>query len=223
MREITKSLTNHDQRRLCFNASWAQSLYIITWDMAKRNAPYRGTVPDSAQYHGIYLQRRLNWTNVFVFFLLCYKINWHHRLFPWLMWICKETQLRQHISMINRQSWVKHYIYEHLKLSVIITIFLKVSGAPHLFRAIAQRITLYTLTVHLGLSFFIILIFFMSTAEVVVLQKSKIIKLKNKHDANVPWFGVCWFLVISKFVCQNKRFPEIYKVLTDQITREIYC
>ena len=176
MRELTKSHTNHDQRRLCFNASWAQSLYIITWDMAKRNAPYRGTVPDSGQYHGIYLQRRLNWTNVFVFFLLCYKINWHHRLFPWLMWICKETQLRQHISMINRQSWVKHYIYEHLKLSVIITIFLKVSGAPHLFGAIAQRITLYTLTVHLGLSFFSILIFFMSTAEVVVLQKSKIIK-----------------------------------------------
>ena len=171
MMELTKS-----HRRLCFNASWAQSLYIITWDMAKRNAPYRGTVPDSGQYHGIYLQRRLNWTNVFVFFLLCYKINWHHRLFPWLMWICKETQLRQHISMINRQSWVKHYIYEHLKLSVIITIFLKVSGAPHLFRAIAQRITLYTLTVHLGLSFFTILISFMSTAEVVVLQKSKIIK-----------------------------------------------
>ena len=125
----------------------------------------------------IYLQRQLNWTNVFVFFLLCYKINWHHRLFPWLMWICKETQLRQHISMINRQSWVKHYIYEHLKLSVIITIFLKVSGAPHLCSAIAQRITLfYTSNVHLGLSFFSILIFFMSTAEVVVLQKSKIIK-----------------------------------------------
>ena len=159
MRELAKSHTNHI------------TLYHYHWDMAKRNAPYRGTVPDSAQYHGIYLQQRLNWTNVFVFFLLCYKINWHHRLFPWLMWICKETQLRQHISMINRQSWVKHYIYEHLKLSVIITIFLKVSGAPHLFRAIAQRITLYTLTVHLGLAFFFLNIFHVYSWSGVIAKK----------------------------------------------------